>query len=106
VCVTAEFGQLASAAEVIAVMESFAPSQAVRELPSSPPNALRVRLESDRPQPRRDRESGGGMTTVVGRVRGDSLLHVRYVVLSHNTIKGAAGGSLQNAELLLSQGLI
>ena len=106
VCVTAEFGQLASAVEVIAVMESFAPSQAVRELPSSPPNALRVRLESDRPQPRRDRESGGGMTTVVGRVRGDSLLHVRYVVLSHNTIKGAAGGSLQNAELLLSQGLV
>jgi aspartate-semialdehyde dehydrogenase len=46
------------------------------------------------------------MTTVVGRVRADSLLHIRYVVLSHNTIKGAAGGSIQNAELLLSKGLV
>jgi aspartate-semialdehyde dehydrogenase len=78
----------------------------VRELPSSPPQALSVRRENDRPQPRRDREAGGGMTTVIGRVRSDSLLHIRYVVLSHNTIKGAAGGSLQNAELLLAKGLV
>jgi aspartate-semialdehyde dehydrogenase len=87
-------------------MQAFSPPQAVRELPSSPPQALSVRCESDRPQPRRDRETGAGMTTVVGRVRADSLLHLRYVVLSHNTIKGAAGGSLQNAELLLSKGLV
>ena len=106
VCVTVELEQPASAAEVVAAMDSFALPQAVRELPSSPPQALSVRRESDRPQPRRDREFGGGMTTVVGRVRADSLLHIRYVVLSHNTIKGAAGGSLQNAELLLSQGLV
>lgn len=106
VCVTAELGQPTSVADVLASMDSFAPPKPVRELPSSPPQALSVRRENDRPQPRRDREAGGGMTTVIGRVRSDSLLHIRYVVLSHNTIKGAAGGSLQNAELLLAKGLI
>jgi aspartate-semialdehyde dehydrogenase len=65
-----------------------------------------VRNEADRPQPRRDRDAGRGMTTVVGRVRVDEVFHIKYVVLSHNTIKGAAGGSLQNAELLLAQGLV
>ena len=106
VCVTAELGQSTSVADVLASMESFTPPKPVRELPSSPPQALSVRRENDRPQPRRDREAGGGMTTVIGRVRSDSLLHIRYVVLSHNTIKGAAGGSLQNAELLLAKGLV
>ena len=62
--------------------------------------------EQDRPQPRLDRQNGGGMTTMVGRIIADSILDIRYVVLSHNTIKGAAGGSLQNAELFLKKGLI
>ncbi len=106
VCVTVELGRPASVAEVVDTMDSFAPPEMVRELPSSPPQVLRVRPENDRPQPRLDRDTGAGMTTVVGRVRGDSLLHIRYVVLSHNTIKGAAGGSLQNAELLLMKGLV
>ncbi len=106
VCVTVELGRPASPAEVRDAMDSFVPPQAVRELPSSPPQVLSVRRENDRPQPRRDRDAGFGMTTVVGRVRADNVLHIRYVVLSHNTIKGAAGGSLQNAELLLVKGLI
>jgi aspartate-semialdehyde dehydrogenase len=46
------------------------------------------------------------MTTVVGRVREDPLFHVKFVVLSHNTIRGAAGGSLLNAELLVAQGIV
>jgi aspartate-semialdehyde dehydrogenase len=50
--------------------------------------------------------AGGGMTTVVGRVREDSLLDYRMVILSHNTIRGAAGGSIYNAELLARQGWI
>lgn len=106
VCVTVELGRPASVTEVVDTMESFAPPEMVRELPSSPPQVLTVRRENDRPQPRLDRGTGAGMTTVVGRVRGDSLLHIRYVVLSHNTIKGAAGGSLQNAELLLMKDLV
>ena len=72
----------------------------------SPARVIEVRSEPDRPQPRRDRDTGNGMTTVVGRVREDPLFHVKFVVLSHNTIRGAAGGSLLNAELLVAQGLV
>ena len=67
---------------------------------------IEVRPEADRPQPRKDRDAGRGMTTVVGRVRPDPLLHVKFVCLSHNTIRGAAGGSILNAELLVAQGWV
>ena len=82
------------------------PTELVRGLPSSPSKSIRLLTEEDRPQPRLDRQNGDGMTTMVGRVIGDAMLHVCYVVLSHNTTKGAAGGSLQNAELLVKKGLI
>jgi aspartate-semialdehyde dehydrogenase len=59
--------------------------------------------EIDRPQPRQDRNAGRGMTTVIGRLRPDPLFHLKMVVLSHNTIRGAAGGSIYNAELYISQ---
>jgi aspartate-semialdehyde dehydrogenase len=65
-----------------------------------------VREEPDRPQPRLDALTGGGMTTVVGRIRPDPLLDYKLVALSHNTIRGAAGGSIYNAELLFKQGWI
>jgi aspartate-semialdehyde dehydrogenase len=65
-----------------------------------------VRSEPDRPQPRHDRMTGKGMTTVVGRVRPDPLFHIKFAVLSHNTIRGAAGGSIYNAELLVKEGLL
>mgnify|MGYP001048707151 CR=1 FL=1 len=55
---------------------------------------------------RLDRWTGAGMTTVVGRVRQDPLFHIKLAVLSHNTVRGAAGGSIYNAELLLSQGYL
>jgi aspartate-semialdehyde dehydrogenase len=54
----------------------------------------------DRPQPRRDVEEGRGMTVSVGRVREDPVLHIKLVAMGHNTIRGAAGGSILNAELL------
>jgi aspartate-semialdehyde dehydrogenase len=50
--------------------------------------------------------TGKGMTTVIGRVRTDPLFHIKFVVLSHNTIRGAAGGSIYNAELLVEEGLL
>jgi aspartate-semialdehyde dehydrogenase len=75
-------------------------------LPSAPQPAILVRDEPDRPQPRLDRQAGRGMTTVVGRLRPDPLFHVKFVVLSHNTVRGAAGGSIYNAELLLKLGLV
>ncbi|MBT3337199.1 MAG: aspartate-semialdehyde dehydrogenase [Anaerolineae bacterium] len=75
-----------------------------RQLPSTPKPVIRVRNEPNRPQPRLDITDG--MTTVVGRVRPDDLFDLRMVVVSHNTIRGAAGGSIYNAELLLEQGFV
>jgi len=61
--------------------------------------------EADRPQPRRDVDEGRGMTVSVGRVREDPLFHLKLVAMGHNTVRGAAGGSILNAELLVSLGL-
>jgi aspartate-semialdehyde dehydrogenase len=78
----------------------------VRGLPSAPERPVVVRREDDRPQPRRDRDAGRGMTTSVGRVRACSLLDLRLVALAHNTIRGAAGGAILNAELLVAAGVV
>lgn len=89
-----------------AILRDFSASESARELPSSPRPVIQVREEADRPQPRLDRLAGKGMTTVVGRVRRDPILDLKFVVLSHNTIRGAAGGSIYNAELLVSENLL
>ncbi len=93
-------------AEAIQVLESFRAPEIVRGLPSAPAFPLVVRYEGDRPQPRRDRDAGKGMTVSIGRVRACTLLDLRMVVLSHNTIRGAAGGALLNAELLVATGVV
>ncbi len=95
-----------SAEEAIAVLEGFQAPPDVRELPSAPAQPVVVRREADRPQPRRDRDAGKGMSAVVGRVRPCNLLDLRLVVLAHNTIRGAAGGALLNAELLVATGIV
>ena len=79
---------------------SYLPPEPTRDLPHTPRPVIQVRDEPDRPQPRLDRMTGGGMTTVVGRLRPDPVLHVKFTVLSHNTIRGAAGGALYNGEWL------
>lgn len=76
------------------------------DLPSRPERPLVISSASDRPQPRRDVALGGGMTVTVGRVRGDQLLDVRLVAMGSNTIRGAAGGAVMNAELLVTQGFV
>jgi aspartate-semialdehyde dehydrogenase len=103
VCVSLELERKASVEEVRTALSSFVAPEPVRGLPSAPQPAIEVRLEDDRPQPRRDRQTGGGMTAVVGRVRPDPLLDIKFAVLSHNTIRGAAGGALLNGELLVAQ---
>ena len=70
----------------------------------TPQPVIQLRDEPDRPQPRLDLMAGNGMTTVVGRLHADPILGYQMVILSHNTIRGAAGGSVYNAELLLDQG--
>lgn len=91
---------------VRAALDDWTGAAEVRGLPSAKHRPLLVRDEPDRPQPRRDANTGDGMTVVVGRVREDSILDVRLVAMGHNTVRGAAGGSILNAELLLSTGAI
>jgi aspartate-semialdehyde dehydrogenase len=75
-------------------------------LHSSPKNFIEIREEPDRPQPRLDRDTGKGMTITVGRLFPDNIFDYRFVALSHNTLRGAAGGAVLNAELLIEKGLI
>ena len=105
-CVLVEFETKPSIEQVIEAMESFRALPEVAELPSSPARPILVHREADRPQPALDMTVSGGMITHVGRVRTDRLLDVRMVVLGHNTVRGAAGGAIHNAELLVSQGWI
>lgn len=91
---------------VRAALDEWTGAEKVQGLPSAKHRPLVVRDEPDRPQPRRDVNTGDGMTVVVGRVREDSILDVRMVAMGHNTVRGAAGGSILNAELLLSTGAI
>ncbi len=104
--VSVELDRPASPEEALEAWRAYIPPESVRRLPSAPERTLQVRLEPDRPQPRRDRDSGGGMTVVIGRVRSCPLFTLRYVLLVHNTIRGAAGAALLNAELLAASGLL
>jgi aspartate-semialdehyde dehydrogenase len=106
VCASLELERKPEADEVIDTLVRFKGVKWAQGLPSSPDPVILYRPEPDRPQPRLDRMTGEGMTTVVGRVRPDPILDCKLVVLSHNTIRGAAGGSIYNAELLYKQGFI
>lgn len=75
-------------------------------LPSAPATPLAVTLDDSRPQPKRDVDAGLGMTVTVGRVRKDPLLDLRLVALGHNIQRGAAGGSVLNAELAVARGFV
>jgi len=100
VCLSIELDNKASPAEAARVLAAYQAPEPARDLFSAPRPVILVRNEADRPQPRLDRMTGHGMTTVVGRVRPDALFDLKMVVFSHNTIRGAAGGSIYNAELL------
>jgi aspartate-semialdehyde dehydrogenase len=92
--------------EAIAALEEWQPPAICAELPSSPRPLLVYLHEADRPQPRRDRDLGNGKAWAVGKVRECGVLDLRYLALTHNTLRGAAGGALLNAELLCAQGYI
>jgi aspartate-semialdehyde dehydrogenase len=103
VCLSLGFDKAPTVEEAVAVLAGFRGPDVVRELPSAPEHPILVRLESNRPQPRRDRDTEGGMTITVGRVRECPLLDLRLVSVSHNTLRGAASGSILNAELLVAE---
>jgi len=105
-CLSLGFEEKPTPEQAIAVLREWRGAPSVRGLPFAPEPPIRYRDEPDRPQPRRDVMEGRGMTTVVGRVRSDNILDLRLVAMSHNTIRGAAGGSILNAELLVANGAI
>ena len=108
VTMSVELGTPATPDDVIRALNEYHYAE-VDGLPMAPDQPVVVRMEQDRPQTRRDRLTGKGMSTVVGRVRAEPLFGncgVKYVTLAHNTLRGAAGGSLLNAELAAKWGLI
>ncbi len=105
-CVALRLERKVGVAEVEEAFRSFSSVPQVLGLPTAPEPPIRVRSEPDRPQPRLDRSRGGGMAVTVGRVRPCSILDFKFVALSHNTLRGAAGGSVLLAELAVAQGLV
>ena len=106
VCLSLGFERKPSVDDAIAALKTWRGANVARGLPSAPELPLRYRDEIDRPQPRRDASDGRGMTVSVGRLREDPIFHVRMVAMGHNTVRGAAGGSVLNAELLVKMGVI
>jgi aspartate-semialdehyde dehydrogenase len=96
--------QPATLEEVSAALASFSALPQELRLHSAPERPIIVREELDRPQPRLDRDAENGMSVTIGRLRPDNVLDYRFVALSHNTIRGAAGAAILNAELLIATG--
>jgi aspartate-semialdehyde dehydrogenase len=96
----------ASAADARRALAEFRGEPQERRLPSAPRAPIHVHEAPDRPQPRLDRDREGGMAVSVGRVREDGLFHLKLEALVHNTIRGAAGAAILNAELLKERGLL
>ena len=94
-----------SLADVEEAFSKFKGDPQKLRLPSAPENPIVVRKESNRPQPRYDRDAGHGMSVVVGRIRKDPIMSLKYMCLGHNTIRGAAGGGILSAELMVAKGL-
>jgi aspartate-semialdehyde dehydrogenase len=92
--------------EIIAAWNSYTAEPQALKLPSAPEKPVVYVEANDRPQPRFDIDLGNGMTTVVGRLRPCGVLDWKFTVLSHNTIRGAAGAAVLNAELLKAKGYL
>ncbi|MDD5502788.1 MAG: aspartate-semialdehyde dehydrogenase [Candidatus Thermoplasmatota archaeon] len=92
--------------EITREFEKFRGLPQELKLPSAPEHPIVVRRENDRPQPKCDRDCGNGMSVVLGRIRKDPVMTVKYTCLGHNTVRGAAGGSILHAELLAKKGYL
>ena len=101
-----ELERKAKLPEIEATLAGWRGASEACGLPSSPERPIVVTTAADRPQPRRDVDAGRGMTVTVGRVREDPIFDVRLVALGHNIIRGAAGASVLNAELMVATGRI
>jgi aspartate-semialdehyde dehydrogenase len=104
--VSVELSQKPSLEQLMAAIAGFSGLPQQRQLPSAPPKPLLYLPEDNRPQPRRDRDRDGGMTITMGRLRPCPVFDWRFVTMGHNTIRGAAGAAILNAELMKSEGYL
>jgi aspartate-semialdehyde dehydrogenase len=102
--VRVKFKKRPSLEDVKQALSSFSALPQELKLHSAPEQVIIVREERDRPQPRLDRDAGNGMSVTVGRLQPDNVFDYRFVALSHNTIRGAAGAAILNAELMIATG--
>lgn len=106
-CVSLEFGNKKPALEeIIRLWSEFRAVPQELDLPFAPKQPIIYLSETDRPQPRKDRDNEKAMAVTVGRLRSCNVFDIRFVGLSHNTVRGAAGGGILNAELLVKKGYI
>jgi len=106
VTVSLEFASRPEREEILAALAGFRGLPQERGLPSAPRRPIHLMTAPDRPQTRKDAGLENGMAASVGRVRECPVFHYKLVALSHNTLRGAAGAALLNAELMHSEGLI
>jgi len=106
VAISVELTSEPSEADILAAFESYSGVPQQRKLPSAPPRPVIYMADKDRPQPRRDAERERGMAVFIGRVRPCPALDWKFMALGHNTVRGAAGAAVLNAELMMSEGLL
>ena len=104
--VSVSFDKKPTKRQILKAWQNFSALPQELDLPSAPSEPVIYLQEDDRPQPRKDRMVGNGMAVTVGRLRPCPILDYRFVCLSHNTIRGAAGGGVLIAELLLAEGYV
>ncbi len=104
--VTVELIKKAGIEEILKVFRDFKSIPQKLNLPSAPQNPIIVRMENDRPQPILDRDINNGMSVSIGRVRQSSIFDIKFTLLVHNTIRGAAGAAMLNAELMKAKNII
>lgn len=104
--VSVKFAQIPRAEEILAAWQGFSGLPQALGLPTAPRQVLRYLDAPDRPQPRYDRDAERGMGVTLGRLRRCAVLDYRFICLSHNTIRGAAGAALLNAELAYARGML
>ena len=92
--------------DILKIWQEFRGEPQKLNLPLAPKQPIIYRNENDRPQPRRDRDADKAMAVSVGRLRPCPVFDYKFVALSHNTIRGAAGGGILNAELALAKGFL
>jgi aspartate-semialdehyde dehydrogenase len=106
ICISLQLAGQPDAHAIAQALQHFNTGTSLLDLPSAPRQFVQLRQEQDRPQPRRDVEDDSGMTMHIGRIRSCPVMGAKMVVLGHNAERGAAGGSLLNAELAVKKGFL